>query len=291
MSEFLAEDVVNGQRVITTKNIDGTVQGNNATLAEVLVEVSTGVYQKCIAVKDMGGGSSGASSLSDLTDVSLDDIQNGQALVWNSVKQKWENSTILNGNIPVQITRNYKNIGGVTINDGLASGFAQTTKYLELPEAFNPSTSDWEMVFKFTTPNSLSSNLNPEGIFSVPNFYCLIFGFHTKLTVCASSDGTTWSASSTEDNGTTTLTTNTEYYLKATYESGVLTVYLSTDGETWTTEYTETIALAYTDSYKPILGLYRGLGNPNKGNIDLNESYIKIGGSVWWSGYSFKMIG
>ena len=56
MSEFIAEDVVDGQRVITTKNVDGNVQNYSSTLAEVLVDVGSGVMQRCIAVKDLGGG-------------------------------------------------------------------------------------------------------------------------------------------------------------------------------------------------------------------------------------------
>ena len=39
-----------------------------------------------------GGGGGGASSVSDLTDVELDNVQNGQVLKWNSTDEVWENA-------------------------------------------------------------------------------------------------------------------------------------------------------------------------------------------------------
>lgn len=94
MSEFIAEDVVDGQRVITTKNIDGDVQSYSSTLAEVLVDVGSGVMQRCMAVKDLGGGSGGASALSDLSDVDLSGLEDGQCLIYDSESGKWVNGTI-----------------------------------------------------------------------------------------------------------------------------------------------------------------------------------------------------
>lgn len=61
MSEFLVEDLENGQRVVAVKSIDGTTMGNSELLAEVVVDIGNGTLQRCIAVKDFGGGS-GASA-------------------------------------------------------------------------------------------------------------------------------------------------------------------------------------------------------------------------------------
>lgn len=80
MSEFIAEDVVDGQRVITTKNIEGDVQNYSSTLAEVLVDVGSGVMQRCMAVKDFGGGSGGASSFADLSGSPYDNENLSDAL-------------------------------------------------------------------------------------------------------------------------------------------------------------------------------------------------------------------
>ena len=41
---------------------------------------------------ESGGGSGGASSMADLSDVALDNLENGQTLIYNSEEQKWENS-------------------------------------------------------------------------------------------------------------------------------------------------------------------------------------------------------
>lgn len=93
MSEFLVEGLVDGQRVVMTKNVEGTVQANNAYSTEVLVEVSDGVYQRCIAVNNVGGGGGGASALSDLTDVNFTDLQDGQIIVYDLSSGKWVNQT------------------------------------------------------------------------------------------------------------------------------------------------------------------------------------------------------
>lgn len=41
-----------------------------------------------------GGGSSGASSLSELTDVDLTNPSNGDVLVYDATTQKWKNGSI-----------------------------------------------------------------------------------------------------------------------------------------------------------------------------------------------------
>ena len=48
--------------------------------------------------KNGTGGSGGASSLSDLDDVSLSSVTNGQVLSYDSTAQKWENTTPFSGN-------------------------------------------------------------------------------------------------------------------------------------------------------------------------------------------------
>ena len=94
MSEFIAEGLVDGQRVIMVKSVDGTIEQTNAFLAEVLVDDGSGHLQRCIAVKDLGGGSGGASALSDLSDVDLSGLEDGQCLIYDSESGKWVNGTI-----------------------------------------------------------------------------------------------------------------------------------------------------------------------------------------------------
>lgn len=43
------------------------------------------------------GAGGGASSLAQLSDVDISNLQNGQSLVWNATTQKWENKMISGG--------------------------------------------------------------------------------------------------------------------------------------------------------------------------------------------------
>lgn len=91
MSEFLAEDLDDGQRVVLVKNIDGTTLSNSELLAEVVVDLGDGTLQRCIAVKAVNGGGGGSSTLDGLTDVDLQSLEDGQILVYNNTTGKWEN--------------------------------------------------------------------------------------------------------------------------------------------------------------------------------------------------------
>ena len=93
MSEFIAEGLVDGQRVILVKTVDGTIEQTNAFLAEVVVDDGSGHLQRCIAIKELGGGG-GASALSDLSDVDLSGLEDGQCLIYDSESGKWINGTI-----------------------------------------------------------------------------------------------------------------------------------------------------------------------------------------------------
>jgi hypothetical protein len=53
------------------------------------VDPDTGKYRKF-----EGGGSGGASSMSDLDDVLLSTLEDGQTLIWDDTEEKWVNGTI-----------------------------------------------------------------------------------------------------------------------------------------------------------------------------------------------------
>lgn len=183
-------------------------------------------------------------------------------------------------------TENFTRVGNIVIEDKVASGFS-TSNYIQLPVIFNPNVSDWEMFFKFNS-GSLTA---PKGIFSVDTYYSLVLGINTKLCVWTSSNGYSWSESTMDNNGVTTLKENTDYYLKATYTNNVLNVYLSKDGDVWTTEFTQNISLAPVTSNYSKLGLYRDSGSPlSTGLIDLSESYIKVNNEMYWQPYT-KHVG
>ena len=58
----------------------------------------TGIY----GIKHGSGGGGGASAISDLTDVNLTSLANGQVLKYNSTTQEWENADVSGGGGPSQ---------------------------------------------------------------------------------------------------------------------------------------------------------------------------------------------
>lgn len=75
---------------------------NNALYVEKSDGTAIGFYSKgFISAKgandDAGGSVSGVTALSQLSDVTLGTLANGQALVWDSTLQKWVNKTIESG--------------------------------------------------------------------------------------------------------------------------------------------------------------------------------------------------
>ena len=48
-------------------------------------------------INGTGGGGGSSSDISDMDDVSLENLQDGQALVWDSLTEKWKNRTVSGG--------------------------------------------------------------------------------------------------------------------------------------------------------------------------------------------------
>jgi hypothetical protein len=76
-------------------------------------------YRGTVDVEAGGGGGGGATSLNDLTDVTITDVQNDQLLVYNTSTGQWENAALAAYNLnAISLTS-----GGVSIalSDGVAS--------------------------------------------------------------------------------------------------------------------------------------------------------------------------
>jgi hypothetical protein len=74
-----------------------------------------------IGIKTGGSGGGGASAVSDLTDVSLSSLANGQILKWNSTTQKWENANESGGgsSLPFDVVINSNDNGiDIVYDDG-----------------------------------------------------------------------------------------------------------------------------------------------------------------------------
>lgn len=94
--------------------------------------------------KTVGGGGGGASAVSDLTDVNLTNLANGQILKYNSTSQKWENANESGG-------------GG-----GTGESFEEAQLYKASSLTFSNITVDWNWndydLYIFYTNDSLAQS-------------------------------------------------------------------------------------------------------------------------------------
>lgn len=177
-------------------------------------------------------------------------------------------------------------------DDGVVSG-CNASNYLKLRDAFLPESSAWEIVWKVKTGSSVTTEQYLFG--SSTGFYNTVGGEMNasgKFGIGFSSNGSSW------DIGwlvcTTTLTTNTWYWLKISFTGTEYKVELSTDGETYTLENSVTSSTPiYQNASTSIMHLGT-MGDKSKywqGSIDLKECSIKTASQyfpdAWttvWSG-------
>ena len=173
--------------------------------------------------------------------------------------------------------------GNLTNNNGVLSGFSGSN-YATIPLSFNPVQRPFEVVFKFAGTNGVIWNV---GDLTTPRGHIDFEIYQSKLYAEAAANSTLiWSI-----DGVTTLSPNTNYWVKLAY-NGVDTysLYLSTDGTTWNTEGTVTSSAFLADGSTEynLIGVQaenRGvITYPFDGSINLNESYINIDNIRWWQG-------
>ncbi len=183
---------------------------------------------------------------------------------------------------------NIVSYGTLTNTNGVLSNFS-ASNYATIPLTFNPVQHPYEIVFKINT-ETMPTNAN--GIIWQTGDYLtargrldLEVGEDKLYTEFSANGGVVWNIT-----GVTTLSSDTDYWVKLTY-NGLNTygLYLSTDGTTWTTEGTTTSSGFLGDGTAEynIIGVQPDEGGmivPWFGSIDLNESYININGIRWWQG-------
>lgn len=176
--------------------------------------------------------------------------------------------------------------GSPTVSaDGLASGFS-TANYLTTPK-FPTGVTNLETVWKV----KFSSLSTTQYFYNTAPYYSLLLGMNgSKFRFWLSNNTTNWDISSGA-TGTTTLTTNTWYYVKFTYDGSTYKLYTSTDNSTWTLEVSLSSAKTIGVNYATGRIGHGWTDNPaNNTTIDLKESYIKINGQYWWSGFYTKNV-
>lgn len=90
-------------------------------------------------------------------------------------------------------------------------------------------------------------------------------------------------------NGTTQLENNKDYWIKIIYDGTMASMYLSTDSQNYSLEVSQAISVI-TNDYFINIGSLRNT-YPFTGSIDLNQTYIKVNGKLWfWQPQKSKYI-
>ena len=171
------------------------------------------------------------------------------------------------------------------VDTGLVSMFGQNIsgigEFLELPQTFNPAGA-WEFVTKvYNNPQGTrfgtiiaGGNAN-----SYPQNDGLLMGFYGNiLRLYLSSNNTSWDIS----QQSISLEGYTWYWLKLKYDGSSYTLDYSTDGETYINGVTignVNKVTAFTG--RPIIG--SSADGALYGFIDLSETYLKDGDTVFWT--------
>lgn len=180
----------------------------------------------------------------------------------------------------------YLIVGNPTItNDGISSEFS-ANDYLEISK-FPTGVTNLEMVWKVKF-NSVSY---PQFFYnSAPYYSCLIGTVSGKLGFWLSNNTTSWDIIENAA-GVTPLLTDTWYYVKFTYDGETYKLYQSTDNSNWNLESslvsTKTIGVNY-DAGR--IGHGFNIYPASNTTVDLKESYIKIGGAYFWTGFYTKGV-
>lgn len=183
---------------------------------------------------------------------------------------------------------NIVSYGTLTNTNGVLSDFS-ASNYATIPLTFNPVQHPYEIVFKINTetmPTDAGGIIWQTGDVLTSRGRLDLEVSENKLYAEYAANGAlVWNI-----DGITTLSSDTDYWVKLTY-NGVNTygLYLSTDGTTWTTEGTATSSGFLGDGTAEynIIGVQPDEGSmiaPWFGSIDLNGSYININNIRWWQG-------
>ena len=189
----------------------------------------------------------------------------------------------LYGNKIAYEKQNFTNIGGVSISNKVASGFS-TTKYLDM-QNMPVDISSMEIVFKIRTPSSYPSNHQVilgqrKENHKTPQLE--ISNSSGVVGIYVTERGTApWISVSTSSG----LATNTNYWIKFTWDGTNIELLTSTDGSTYESAGT---AACSNVNWSEVCFIGRDEDNNSifTGSIDLSGSYIKINDKMWWTPYS-----
>lgn len=177
----------------------------------------------------------------------------------------------------------YTIVGSPTITDGVVSGFS-SSNYLELQNTITLSKdSNIEIVEKINKPSDKNSN---SLIGTATRYGFAVQVAYSGRLLLYIGNGSAWSISGSNGQvGTNILDNDTDYYIKIKISNSLFNVYISTDNINYTLDNSLDISvLTKEQQYNLRLGMARNTANYFNGSIDLNETYIKIDGKLWFNG-------
>lgn len=173
-------------------------------------------------------------------------------------------------------------VGTVVENKGVLSGFS-ANNVANTTEVFAPASNSWEQVWCFTTGSDVLTSQNPIGR-TADGYEEKVMLENGVLFLALSSNNSSWNISRYLEINT--ASPNTKYWLKIEFTGSAYNAYLSTSRV-----FSNTPDLSITSSEIIYQSQPFCIGNqfntyhtPWLGSIDLNECYINISGSRWWTG-------
>lgn len=174
-------------------------------------------------------------------------------------------------------------IGNVIIDtNGVATSFNQNS-YINPLETFTPENKSWEMIYKIKSPTTISRrNLLIGGVTGFYNVgFAIELNSSSKIGAGISSNGESWNLGWM--TSTTTVSTNTWYWIKLSFDGTQYLLELSTDGTNYTTEGSIVSSTPIYQNRNSIqLGNTASNGDYFSGSIDLPQCYIKIDNVYLW---------
>ncbi len=167
----------------------------------------------------------------------------------------------------------YSMVGNPTIVDGVVSGFS-SRDYLTISKP-TLNTNDFEFKTCFTPGNSANQRIitTMSGSTTRSGF---VIDFSSHLNACFYNATEVLVISSN-----TSLVANTKYYAIMYRQGTTIGLKLSTDNQTWE-NVTQTILATDSIVLSDNLGIGRSSQSTFTGSINLNETYIKINGKLWF---------
>lgn len=177
--------------------------------------------------------------------------------------------------------------GSPTVVNGIASGFSDSN-YLATSSVLPQLLNDFEMVTKVNFGSSLSGNQQIMGSIYL-GFW--IMSNNERIKIYASTNGTSWNGVNGV-LGIHSFSANDIIWIKAVKDSTSLKIYYSTDKENWVLDnsFEVTDPIKIRNDYS-VCGFGSNTANYFNGSIDMNETYIKINGKLWfWKPQETKYI-